>query len=200
MRAMSVVLFALSACAARATVSPQPLTSDGADKPPPTRQPPGVFLDVAPAYPEAHDRAEAGGSVALTPGLSTDDAVALARAFFRALLASDAAALHELSSSQIDAASLTSLERRTDGIALLHLSVDTVAALDATRIATFDVAPRALRDETTMQLGDALVVVPIKLERPGGVRVFGPRVVLLLRRDGAQGAYRIVKVLADETP
>jgi hypothetical protein len=196
-RGLSLGLCVVAACATPLAASPPSATADAAHSPSP-RQPPGVYLDVAPALPEAHDRVEAGGMVTLAPGVASDEAVALARSFFRALLSSDAAALRELVSPQMNATDAATLERHTDGVAQLHLSVDTVAALDAARVGTFESAPRALRDEAVMQAGDVVVVVPIKVERPAGSRLFGPRVLLVLRRDSAKGGYRIVRVVDDD--
>ncbi len=178
----------------------------GAPLPPLPRQPDGVFLDVPAARPAARAVAVAGGVVSLTLPVSQPEVQALVRGYFRALVGGDAAAFRPLLASgarrleEGAAADLApALEKRLQRVDYSHLSFESVAAYDELRVIPFEDAPDALRGTQGTREGDVLVDVPMVVQRAGGVRVFGPEVLFVLRRaDG--GAWQIAAVRETDAP
>jgi hypothetical protein len=160
-----------------------------------------MFLDVQPARPAARPVALAGGVVSLALPLSRAEAETVARAYFRAFEGGDFAAFVPLllrGARRLDDGGATdlaaALERRLRSIDYSRLSADAVAVYDAARIVPFEDASGEERRACEMHDGEVLIDVPMRVERASGVRVFGPRVVLVVRHVTAPGGWQIAAV------
>jgi hypothetical protein len=171
------------------------------------RQPEAVFLDIPLTRPEARTVVPAHGVVTLALPLTREEADTLVRAYFHAfapgdgpgfapLLARDARRVDDRSPSDLAA----SLEGRLRAIDYAHAPLDAVAAYDEIRIVSYEAAPEKLRIADGMREGDVLVEVPMRLQRVGIVRLFGARVVLVVRRDGKGTSWKIAGVREDDGP
>jgi len=204
-----VVVGVSQACVQAAVVPTEVATPPAAsgEDPRPVRRPDGVFLDPPTARPEARDVAEAGGVVALSLPLSRAEAQRLVRAYVRAfstgdvssfapILAHGARRLEDGSPGDL----APSLERRLRSVDYSRLPVESAAAYEDVRVVGYDVAPEALQRSLRMRDGDVAVEVPIRLEWVAGLRLFGARVVLLLRREAGAHAWKIAGVREDDGP
>jgi hypothetical protein len=175
------------------------------------REPDGVFLDVPTATPPANPPSTnqvipAQRIVALSSPLTPAAARALVRAYFREFVARDESFTSLLAPGArrldiVPGADLASnLAKRVRAIDYSHVPFDVVASYDELRIVPYEVAPEALRASLGMNAAEVAVEVPIHLQRMGLVRVFGPRVVLVVRRDGRRRGWKIGGVLEEEGP
>jgi hypothetical protein len=166
-----------------------------------------VFIDLPPARPEAHVVGPARGVVTLALPLSREEVETLVHAYFRAflggegpsfgpLLTRDARRLDGDSPSDLAA----SLEARIRAVDYSHMPMDGVVAYGELRLVAYDAAPERMRELDAMREGDVLVDVPMRVQRFGIMRVFGARVVLVLRREGSGGAWKIAGVREDGGP
>jgi hypothetical protein len=202
----ALLLSSLPACAHAGLPDAAAVSIEAPGKPLP-READGVFLDLPTARPEPRVIATAGGVVSLSLPVSPDEVQTLVRAYFRAFVSGDASAfgtllahgarqLAEGSSAELS----TALERRLRAVDYSHLSFESLAAYDEVRVVPFDVAPEARRVSDWMREGDVLVEVPVRVQEVGVVRVFGPKVVLLLRRADGLGPWQIAAVRETDGP
>jgi hypothetical protein len=180
---------------------PAASASEGAAAPP--RQPDGVSLDLSAARVDAHSTAPARGVVALYPPPAREDVLAIVRAYFHAfgggnerdfvsVLMPDARRLDDGGRTDLG----SSLERRLRSFDYAHAPIESMVHYDDARMTTYDAAPPALRHANQMQDGDVLIDVPIEEVRVGSSRLFGPRALFVLRRQGG-GRWRIAGVNED---
>jgi len=171
------------------------------------REPDGVFLDSPAARPPPRAVASARGVVALSLPLSREEVQTILHAYFRAFASGDASAFlpllarsarHVEDGSSTDLA--TSLEKRLRTVDYTHLAFDVVAFYDDARIIPFEVASDHLQRPLGMRPGDVLIDVPIRIQQLGIVRIFGPRVELVLRRDDPRGTWQIAAVREPDGP
>ena len=165
------------------------------------RQPDGVFLDVPTATPSALDVAPSQGVVALMAPLTREEARILVRLYFEAFTLADASAFAPLLASQARRFELghtaelgASLERRIHAVDYSHLSVDAAAAYEDLRLVPYEAASPSVRAADAMRAGDVLVNVPVRTEMSGSVRLFGPHLGLVFRREGRAGSWKIAVV------
>jgi hypothetical protein len=198
---MSAVM--LSACAHAAPLGPAVLATN--EKEPPPRQPDGVALDVSAAHVDARTSAPARGVVALCPPPSREEALTLVRAYFRAFAARgghEFAALLTRDARRLGDAGtppdlLTALDHRVANIDYARAPLESMVAYDDARIIAYDAAPATLRHMDLMVEGDVLVDVPVGSPLVANVRLFGPKVALVLRRDEPSERWRIAGVNED---
>lgn len=199
MHPLQLLLPLLVACSHEALPAAGP--AEGAAPPP--RQPDGVSLDLAAARVDAQASAPARGVVALYPPPSREDLLAIVHAYFHAfatgnehdfapLLMPDARRLDEAAHADL----ASSLEHRLRSFDYAHAPIDSMVHYDDARMTPYDAAPPALRHANQMQSGDVLLDVPIEEVRVGTSRLFGPRALFVLRRQGG-GRWRIATVNED---
>jgi hypothetical protein len=185
-----------SACAA----SPVVVDTHAGSSPRP-REPDGVAFDISPAHVDSSTSVRASGVVALCPPPSRAEALTVVRAYFRAfaggnalefasLVVRDAHRIGDGEPSQL----LTSLEHRLSAIDYTHAPLDSMVAYDDARVTPYDAVSTALRERDLLVAGDVLVEVPMTSQQMSGVLLFGPKVVLALRRDGRSARWRIAAV------
>ena len=166
-----------------------------------------MFLDVREARPPAREVALARTVVALSLPVSREEVQSLVRAYFRAFIGGDASAFGAILSRSArhleggpsgDLAD--SLARRLHTVDYSGVSLDAVAGYDDIRIVPHAVAPEEVRGPARMVEGDVWVEVPVRLQRDGVTRLFGSRVVMILRREEEGGAWKIAVVGEDDGP
>jgi hypothetical protein len=172
------------------------------------RQPDGVFMDVPAARPPARPVAPAGGGISLSRPVSHAEVQTLVRAYFRVFVGGDPAAFAPLLAAGarrleegVSAGDLAvGLERRLHAVDYSHVPLESLAAYDEVRVTAFEDALDDVRGAEAMHEGDVLVDVPMRVQRVSGVRVFGPRVLLLLRREDGRGPWRIAAIREPDGP
>lgn len=171
------------------------------------RRPDGVFLDILAAEPTP-GATTPRGIVALSLPLSTHDANHLLHSYFRAFMGGDGTALGVLVAHGAkrldDGASnpdlLRSLEHRLRNVDYSHLPVDQVAAYEDVRVSPFETVPTHVQSQALMLPGDVLLDVPMRIQQVGLVRMFGPRVEIVVRRASGRGAWQIVALRELDAP
>ncbi len=154
------------------------------------RRPDGVTIDAPPALPSAVERARAEGIVALKAGVNDALIRTAASTFFDAFAAHDVEALDRnlsRSARHLDAHGGSSFQVLVDEL-VRRIRLFEANDVDAVRIERIDrFFYRDLGDggararPSDMRPEDILVRVHLLLPRPGGERLFGDVVVLLLR-------------------
>jgi hypothetical protein len=141
----------------------------------------------------------------LSPPVTHDEVEALLHAYFRAFSAGDAAAFAPLlARGAIRAGAggtadlLPSLAKRLTTADYSHVPFELVAAYDRASVVPYEAARDATRADAKMQADDVLVDVPVRLQYGAQGRIFGPRVILVLRREGKSWVIAVVK--EDEGP
>jgi hypothetical protein len=187
---------------------------------PERRRPDGVTLDLPPALPEPSDAAASGdGVVVLRTPVGSDAALDVLRAYVRAIVAEDAAAMTALHTDDATfvlapagqvARSFPSAaglwERRfarLDYSALAGAVVVRDAEAQVRRLEAGEGPPAAAsvdEDDPVPVVRDAEVVVraPVATARIAGQTLLGSEIILYLRRDGAR--YRVSSVVEDFSP
>jgi len=208
-RALVVVLSPfVVACArgvpAATAVTTETSAADSRDGPPVPRQPDGVFLDSPAATAPACGSAPLRGVVSLCPPPSRDEAISVARAYFRVFAAGDPSAFSPLlahDARRLEDGTTADLAERLDGrmrrVDYAHLAVDTMVDWENARLLPFDVAPPLLRGPDRMHAGDVLVELPMRTTQVMGVTLFGARVALVLRSEGHPPKWKIAAVEED---
>ncbi len=171
-----------------------------AELPKQKRRPDGVFVDAPAAVPEAVDRAEAEGVVALREPVPAPAVEQVVRAFFHAFEREDMDALGDLLLAgvvQLDPAGRAGSPRLVEVYRQRIRSVEfqKLVGVDYVRLERmqrleYDDVPQRLRPHE-MQRGDILLRVPLTLPRTGDT-FFQDNVVMLLRR--FEGKLRIAGV------
>jgi hypothetical protein len=171
------------------------------------RRPDGIVIDLPHALPQAADRADARGVVALREPLSKDAMVAVVRAYadgflkedidaLRSLLASDAMWLAPQGTPSVSTNIVEVWQTRLRNFDYARLAGAEIFRADKIEVLTFDetkdVRPPLMRPD------DIYVVVPIQTPRVGTDAFFPERVSFLLRRDKAR--YVIIGLGEDFTP
>jgi len=170
------------------------------------REPAGVFLETPAARPDARAVAPARGTVMLSPPVTHDEVEVLVHAYFRAFSTGEAGAFVPLlarGAIRVVGAGGTadlfpSLAKRITTADYSHVPFELVAAYDRANVVPFDAASHATRADAKMQADDVLVEVPVRLQYGAQGRLFGPRVMFVLRREGKSWLIAVVK--EDEGP
>jgi len=158
------------------------------------RRPAGVALEPPPAMPEAADRADARGVVALREPLADKDVEDVVRAYIRAFEREDDQALIQLLAQEAGSLGRQGSNRQQ----LIEIWRTRMKSFEYQRLAGLEVArvsqlerhtyetlggPGAPARPPEMRPGDLYVRVPIATPRVGSEQLFGDVLVLLLRRE-----------------
>ncbi len=172
---------------------------------PPPREPPGAFLDPVPAEPSPTAVAEARGTIALALPLSQVEARALVLAYFRALTAGDASVFGTLvarSAKRVDDEGsfdlVPALVQRMRAVDYSHLAVDQVVSYDDVQMSECTSPPSGC--PTGAERGDMLLDISIRVQELGVVKLFGPRVQMVVRRFAAPSGWLIVSLREPGAP
>jgi hypothetical protein len=217
--AVSLVLLVASACAGPAqSVVPQKAVTarEPGDEPLP-RHPDGVVFDLDTALPAVRIEAPAKGVVVLREPISREEALLVLHGYLRAFVSGDGAALSGIvlhDARRLDDTGgdlLQNLASRMRGVDYSHVSPESVAAFEDVRVMSYSdlsgsakapvvgVVAEELRRPDPMRDGDVVCEMPMRTRRVSGVRLFGERVVFLVRRV-ADGSLKIAGLAEEGAP
>jgi hypothetical protein len=81
-----------------------------------------------------------------------------------------------------------------------RIPVDSIVALPEVRFYDREAAPDDVRAMTPLRDDEVVLDIPVRLERAGNVRLFGPRIVLVLRRSDEAGLLQVVAAGESDAP